>query len=196
MTETVALIFISFAFGTGAGILAQALVNWVRMKGDKLALPPALRPNFKPDDAEVGLLSDEWRTTIQMQMKFNDLIIRFRAIVLSVFVISVGVLFYGHCMDEVSGTDLIVMLAMLLVFWIACLLLDFGYYHQLLLGAVRHAKKFDENKYFRDKGLFGLTERINMEIGLLRTKVIMWLFYLLPASIVFVLVLLKKTGVI
>jgi hypothetical protein len=194
--EAITLFFVPFAVGIGVGILAQATVNWLRMKGERLNLPLIKDPDRRPSESEVGLLSEEWRTTIETQMKFNDLIIRFRGIVLAVFVLSVGFLFHIYSQAEITGQDLIIMLGMVLVFWVACLILDFGYYHQLLLGAVRHAKKFDENKYLRDKGLFGLTEKINMEIGLLRTKVIMWTFYLLPACIVLMLVILCWSKVI
>lgn len=185
-------ILIYLATGFTIGVITQTLVTWANFRKKTITV---VMPE-EPDDPNLDIMANEWRTTIQMQMKFNDLIIRFRAIVLSVFMLSVGALFHSYSTGSIVGIDLTIMLGMLLIFWLACFILDYGYYHQLLLGAVRHARKFDENQFFRSKGLFGLTEQINMEISLLRSKVIMWLFYLFPMIILFTLMVLKETQVI
>jgi hypothetical protein len=185
-------LFIYLLTGFTLGVIVQTAITWSHMRRKQ----PAPVQQGDPGHAELQLLANEWRTTIQMQMKFNDLIIRFRAIVLSVLMLSLLLLVRAYFTGAIVGVDMHIMLAMLFVFWLACFILDYGYYHQLLLGAVRHARKFDDNAFFRSKGLFGLTEQINLEIGLLRSKVVMWLFYLLPMCIISSLFYLMEMRVI
>lgn len=185
-------IFVYIATGFTLGVIAQTVVTWSRFNKKQQEVAPV----DQVDDADMPLVAAEWQTTIETQMKFNDLIIRFRAIVLSVFILSIGSLLYIYGSGSLAAIDLTIMLGMLAIFWIACFILDLGYYHQLLLGSVRHARKFDENEFFRSKGLFGLTEQISMEISLLRTKVTMWVFYLLPIIIICTLMVLKELNLI
>lgn len=93
-------------------------------------------------------LKDEWKTTIETQMHFNDLIIKFRSVVLSVFLTGLGVV-YGFSDKLGENNNLYFILVLAFVFWICCFVLDYFYYQKLLLGAVKHADKFDDNEYFQ-----------------------------------------------
>ena len=69
-------------------------------------------------------LKDEWKTTIETQMHFNDLIIKFRSVVLSVFLTGLGVVF-GLSKKMGSNDNLYFILTIAFVFWICCFLLDY-----------------------------------------------------------------------
>ena len=123
-------------------------------------------------------------------MHFNDLIIKFRSIVLSVFFTGLAVI-YGYS-DKLTDKDkLSFILTLAFVFWICCFLLHYFYYQKLLLGAVKHAEKFDENEFFKKRGLFGLTKRISFEISSFLTKSLIWMFYILPLFVLGILVYKK-----
>lgn len=144
------------------------------------------------EECDMEYLKEEWKTTIETQMHFNDLIIKFRSVVLSVFITGLGVV-YGFS-DKLSINDnLYFVLILAFVFWICCFILDYFYYQKLLLGAVKHAKKFDENEFFKKKGLFGLTKRISYEISGFLTKTLIWLFYLIPLIVLAILAFIKLT---
>ncbi|MCW5908161.1 MAG: hypothetical protein KIS94_09900 [Chitinophagales bacterium] len=132
------------------------------------------------EDCDIEYFVKKWQTTIESQMHFNDLIIRFRSIVLSVFIASLGFI-YGVS-EKLSFTDdtKIKWFFLVIIFWICCFLLDYFYYHQLLLGSIEHSCKFDNNKRFREKGLFGLTKTISIYVNATSSKILIWTFYLLP----------------
>ena len=44
-------------------------------------------------ECDLELLKEEWKVTIQTQMHFNDLIMKYRSIILSVFITSLGVIY-------------------------------------------------------------------------------------------------------
>jgi hypothetical protein len=142
------------------------------------------------EECDMEYLKEEWKTTIETQMHFNDLIIRFRSIVLSVFLTGLGIV-YGFSGKLSTDNNLSFMLILAFVFWLCCFLLDCFYYQKLLIGAVKHANKFDDNEFFRKKGLFGLTKRISFEVSGFKSKMLIWIFYLLPLIILGVLVYLK-----
>lgn len=140
------------------------------------------------EECDIEFLVKEWEVTIQTQMHFNDLIIKFRSIVLSVFIASLGFI-YGiseklDLTEEVRNKFLM----FAVVFWLCCFLLDYFYYHQLLIGSVEHSCKFDNNKKFREKGLFGLTKTINLNISPLISTILVWMFYLLPLIFLFIII--------
>jgi|AntDeeMinimDraft_4_1070355.scaffolds.fasta_scaffold04284_2 hypothetical protein len=174
------------------GALLQSFYTAWKTKKDKKGLEIEQGGEIECEECDMEYLKEEWKTTIEIQMHFNDLIIRFRSIVLSVFLTGLGVV-YGF--SEKFGTDknLLFVLILALVFWVCCFLLDNFYYQKLLIGAVKHAKKFDDNKFFRKKGLFGLTKRISLEVSDFRSKLLIWTFYLLPMIILGILVYLKLT---
>jgi hypothetical protein len=132
------------------------------------------------EECDMDYFKEEWKITIQTQMHFNDLIIKFRSTILSVFIAGLGVIYGLSKKLNLETNDTKLLFGLALIFWICCFLLDYFYYQRLLLGAVEHAKKFDENDYFKSKGFFGLTKRISLEVNSMISKILIWLFYLLP----------------
>lgn len=172
------------------GFILGKLTNWTATNRKKKTVSSQDRYEVECAECDLEHLKDEWRTTIQTQMHFNELIIKFRSIVLSVFVGGLGVV-VGLSTNNLLGHDyLTTILSLALAFWLSCIGLDFCYYQKLLYGSVDHAKKFDENEFFIKKGLFGLTQSISMEITRNESKIIILIFYLLPV-IAFVILLFK-----
>ncbi len=169
------LILISIVSGM-IGALIQTFLSKKTIKKKK-PLP------IKDEEINFELVMEEWKITIQTQMHFNDLIIKFRSIVISVYVTGMG-LIYGFSDILKANEYLQVAVSLAMVFWVSCFLLDYFYYQQLLLGAVSHSHKFDDNKLFQEKGLFGLTREISNGVAKWRTKIFIWLFYLLPMLVV------------
>lgn len=133
------------------GAIVQSVYSvWEsKRKREELKIEKEEEIEFKKID--IDYLKEEWKTTIETQMHFNDLIIKFRSIVLSVFITGLGIAFSFS--DKFSATaDLYFLLTLALAFWICCFLLDYFYYQKLLLGAVRHANKFDNNDISKEKG--------------------------------------------
>lgn len=143
------------------------------------------------EDCDLPYLKDEWQTTIQTQMHFNELIIKFRSIVLSVFVTGLGII-YGISDNIIATNKFNFIIILAFTFWTCCFLLDCFYYQKLLSGAVEHAKKFDNNDFFRKKGLFGLTKRISFELPNFFAKTIIILFYIIPTVVLAIIVYLKQ----
>ncbi len=174
------------------GALLQSFYTaWKTKKAEK-ELEIEQDGEIECEECDMEYLKEEWKTTIETQMHFNDLIIRFRSVVLSVFLTGLGVV-YGFSEKLSTDKNLSFVLILAFVFWICCFLLDYFYYQKLLIGAVKHAKKFDENKFFRKKGLFGLTKRISFEVSDFISKLLIWTFYILPLIILGILVYLKLT---
>ncbi len=194
MLEDIVQAFVYVFAGGFFGALAQDFVKgYRRRRAERERISQELDEIDCPEcDPESCL--EEWKTTITTQMHFNDLIIKFRSIVLSVFIAGLGLIFNAYKNKEIFGLELMVLVSMALVFWIACFILDYFYYHQLLLGAVRHAKKFDDNEHFRKVGMYGLTKRVGLAVGLFQSKLVIWCFYLLPTMAVVGVVLLKQLG--
>lgn len=131
----------------------------------------------------------EWETVIKTQMHFNDLIIKYRTIVFSVFVSLAGALIAlsRSNMTQISSADLNALGILLCAFWFFAFLIDINYYHQLLLASVKHAEKFDSNPY----KIFGLTSTILNSVSVRRSNTMIVFFYfgpLVAATVVFLIV--------
>ena len=169
------------------GALVQGLyTEWKTKRKIKTSDKITENRNIEYEKCDMEHLKDEWKTTIETQMHFNDLIIKFRSVVLSVFLTGLGVVF-GLSKEMDSNGNLCFILTIAFVFWFCCFLLDYFYYQKLLLGAVKHAEKFDENEFFRKKGLFGLTKSISFEISGLLSKALIFIFYILPLMVLVIL---------
>lgn len=137
----------------------------------------------------VPIYQKEWRTIIETQMHFNDLIIRFRAIVLTAMITLAGasvVLQQAATIDKSSSITVVVLLLFL---WFTAFLMDFAYYHRLLLGSVAQAMKFDNSELAKKLGLFGLTTCIREMVHPPASKCMVGLFYFIPALSLFYLLL-------
>ena len=155
----------------------QAIVSKRRNLEPTNKLPPQLPSLTKSEDIMMKYYIEEWKTIIQTQMHFNDLIIRFRSISLTTFVSFVGAIFIVQKSANIATEDLVAMAAIALVFWVAVGILDYFYYLRLLLGSVTQALKFDQSEHFKKYGLFGITTTINNHIHPPTSKVLIFFYY-------------------
>lgn len=135
-------------------------------------------------DAEkvlVPIYQKEWRTIIETQMHFNDLIIRFRAIVLTAMITLAGASVVLQQAEKIDKSSSITVVVLLLFLWFTAFVMDFSYYHRLLLGSVAQAMKFDNSELAKKAGLFGLTTCIKEAVHPPASKIMVGLFYLIPA---------------
>jgi hypothetical protein len=146
------------------------------------------REKFVYDEKYKEYLLEEWKITVQTQMHFNDLIIKFRSIVLSVFIGALGIIF--GLVEKFNLSNKLANKAFLfaITFWLCCALLDYFYYNRLLIGSVRHARKFDTNTELKKIGLFGLTETISFHVSEMASKILILSFYLIPLILLLVVI--------
>ncbi len=178
----------------GAFIGAIGYVKFQKFKNHRKAKEEAILSanRIECEQCDMEALTKEWEVTIKTQMHFNDLIIRFRSIVLSVFIAALGFIYGVTKQLGLTNGDFMLLISLAFVFWLCSFLLDYFYYHKLLIGSVNHAMKFDENDFFKKKGLFGLTKRINFEIEANTAKMLIWSFYLMPIVSVLAILMYKK----
>jgi hypothetical protein len=140
-------------------------------------------------DAKVFL--DQWKTIIDVQMHFNEIILRMRTTGISV-VIAV----YGAAAISISqfpSKSLLVFgrlihpSAAILLFGLFLLVgifaMDYLYYYRLLVASVEMGEAFDQRmggREFSGVRLFGLTTLISSRVTRWRARLTLWLFYGLP----------------
>jgi hypothetical protein len=141
----------------------------------------------------LGILLKEWRTGLDTQMHFNELIIRNRTLV-----ITIGTGFIGALADatKLALDETTVFFASLAVsiFFVITFLIDFFYYYQMLKGAVEFTAEIDAYikahppPGLKNVPLFGLTEKITKEVeggaealGCV-SGFLIWVYYGLPFS--------------
>jgi hypothetical protein len=122
----------------------------------------------------------EWNTVIQTQMHFNDLIIKFRSVALTTYVALIGGAIAVSRVLSLPLETFIFLLFLPAGFWASAFLLDYFYYHKLLLGSVAQARKFDNWKYAEVNGFFGLTKCISQHIRGPTSKQLVRLYYTIP----------------
>lgn len=143
---------------------------------------PEVPPIPKPEEGLlIQIYQTEWKSIIETQMHFNDLIIRFRSIVLTVLIALVGTCIALNANEKIDEELLPVLLSFALVFWVTAFVLDRYYYHRLLLGSVNQAMKFDESQLGKKYGLFGLTTCIANAVHPPTSNILISIFYGLPA---------------
>ncbi|MFI5201134.1 MAG: hypothetical protein ACHQNE_01945 [Candidatus Kapaibacterium sp.] len=178
----VAIAAIFFAVGYLIGRMKRTGKD---LKADAI---PETAWNATLDPTLLNAYIEEWKQTIATQMHFNDLIIRFRTIVLTAFSTIIGALAViattfssvpsaGHTAPSFSGVYWI-----LFSLWGVAYMVDACYYHRLLIGSVAHAMKFDKNAKLRSAGLFGLTSRIGEEVRPGWSYFLIFIFYAAPAA--------------
>lgn len=191
------LIYVTLiVIGIFIGVISYVKVKTWQQKRKKAREEIENAERIECEECDMDSLTKEWEVTIQTQMHFNDLIIKFRSIVLSVFIASLGFIYGFTKQLGLTNSDFILLMILAFVFWICSFLLDYFYYHKLLMGSVNHAKKFDENHFFIKKGLFGLSKRISYEIEPIAAKLLIWLFYLIPIVGVLLILLYKNFTII
>ena len=158
--------------------------------------------NEKPTK-ETELILEEWKTVIQTQMHFNDMIMKMRttgvSIVLAVFGAAAYSLQYDELYLTIHGSSFHASVLVIL-FGLGMLVgvfgLDYFYYYKMLLGAVNRGEEIDEaykNRQVDNTKIFGMTTMIREAIGKRgKSKYFVWLFY----GLVFVLGILFIVGIL
>jgi hypothetical protein len=138
----------------------------------------------------MELLLQEWKQVTDMQMHFNDMIIRMRTLAVSVVISVFGAagLAIGQFQDRfirIAGEEIhvaAIVVAFGLVLWLTIFTVDYGYYYKLLIGAVRRGWQIDDAfrtvKLFDGVHLFGAARLISEAIGPTgASKYFVWVFY-------------------
>lgn len=144
-------------------------------------IPDSVQTLSEEEKNVVNCHLEEWKIIIQTQMHFNDLIIRFRSLILTAFITLIGATLALQKTERIEGNQVIEFLFLVLILWGTAFVLDFFYYHRLLLGSVAQALKFDNSDLAKRLGLFGLTTCISNVVHPPASKVMVILFYGLPA---------------
>ncbi len=152
-----------------------------RRDGPVNEIPRDVPTLSESEEKLVLIYQQEWKTVIETQMHFNDLIIRFRAIVLTAMITLAGASVVLQQADKIEKSSSIMVVSFLLALWITAFVMDYFYYHRLLLGSVAQAMKFDNSELAKKAGLFGLTTCIKEAVHPPASKVMVGLFYLIPA---------------
>ena len=143
---------------------------------------------------ETSLILEEWKTVIQTQMHFNDMIMKMRttgvSIVLAVFGAAAYSLQYDKLILTISNYSFhasVLVVAFGLGMLVGVFGLDYFYYYKMLLGAVKRGYEIDEaykDRPVDNTKIFGMTTMIRDEIGKPgKSKLFIGLFY----GLVFVL---------
>jgi len=137
---------------------------------------------------EMRLILEEWKTVVQTQMHFNDMIMRIRttgvSIVLAVFGAAAYSLQFDKLYLRVSGFNFHAAVPIVLFglgMLSGVLILDYCYYYKMLLGAVKRGYEIDEaykNRKINGMKMYGMTTLIRKEIGPAgRSKWYIFIFY-------------------
>lgn len=126
---------------------------------------------------KLKLLIEEWKTVIQTQMHFNDMLMKMRtaaiSVVVAVFAAAAAII--GQFPDsyiEIFGRQAHISILVIIfgiALWMGIFIMDYFYYYKMLLGAVKRGYEFDnafsEVRMYGDLGPFGLSSKIRDEIG-------------------------------
>ena len=82
--------------------------------------------------------------------------------------------------EKIDKEQLHLFFSILIVLWGTAFVMDFFYYHRLLLGSVAQAMKFDKSELGKRLGLFGLTTCISRVVHPPASKIMVGLFYGIP----------------
>ena len=130
---------------------------------------------------------EEWKTVIETQMHFNEMIMKMRTTTVSVVIGIFGAAAYSlqynifiptfDFLGLKHASFFIILLGLGML--IGIFFLDYFYYFKLLLGAVERGKEIDHD--YKDKDgfkIFGMTTLISEKMGNPdTTKYFIWFFY-------------------
>jgi hypothetical protein len=156
-------------------------------RGQSIQFPPPLPsgPLIATETLKlVEFYQKEWQVVIDTQMHFNDLIIKFRTLTLTTFAALVGAALTVSKIATLTTVEMALLLAIPGVFWLTAALLDYFYYHRLLLGAVAQAAKFDSSRWLAELGMFGMTKSIQTHISPRASHSLLISYYALPLFVV------------
>jgi hypothetical protein len=146
-------------------------------------LPQQLPKLSESHERIIRIYLQEWQVIIETQMHFNELIIKFRSITLTTFGTLIGAAIAVTKLTVLKADDLYLILFIIATLWLTAFILDFFYYHRLLLGAVQQALKFDNAEKLKFFGLFGLTSSISDYVHPPSSKLLILLYYFVPGLI-------------
>lgn len=133
------------------------------------------------------LILDEWKTVIDTQMHFNEMIMKMRttsvSVILAVFSAAAYSLQYDvmipiYYVGEKHVAFFIVLFGLVMLF--AIFILDYFYYFKMLLGAVERGYQIDksyEERLIDESKMFGMTSLIRDKIGKASTSKYLILLY-------------------
>lgn len=141
---------------------------------------------------EIKIILEEWKTVINTQMHFNEMIMRARTTGVSVVVAVYGAaaLAYGQYPERFITmgnigfhvSTAIIVFGLLLLIGIFCI--DRFYYFRLLLGAVERGEEIDKafnNRIIGGTTIFGLSTSISKKVTRTRATICLVVFYGLPS---------------
>lgn len=137
---------------------------------------------------ETRLILEEWKTVIQTQMHFNDMLMRMRTTGVSIALAVFGAAAYSLQYDKlylrignISFHASVLIIAFGLGMLVGVFCLDYFYYYKMLLGAVQRADEIDQA--YKDRlvdgcKIFGMSTMIRNSIGKPgKSKYFIWVFY-------------------
>jgi len=137
---------------------------------------------------ETRLILEEWKTVIQTQMHFNDMIMKMRTTAVSVVLAVFGAAAYSLQYDKlylrignVSFHASVLIIAFGLGMLVGVFCLDYFYYYKMLLGAVQRG--YDIDQAYKDRlvdgcKIFGMSTKIRDSLGKPgKSKYFIWIFY-------------------
>lgn len=149
---------------------------------------------------KTKLILEEWKTVIETQMHFNDMLMRLRTTG-----ISIVLAFFGAASISLQYSQLylnftyfsfhaaVLIIASGLVLLSSIFVLDYFYYYKMLLGAVERGYQIDKTyneKPLNELKMFGMSTEISKAIGKPHdSKYYVWAFYcfVLAFGIVFII---------
>ena len=156
------------------------------------------------DDLEkTKLVIEEWKIVIDVQMHFNDMLMRLRTTG-----ISIVLAFFGAASISLQYSQIylifkyfsfhasVLIIASGLVLLTSVFVLDYFYYYKMLIGAVKRGYQIDQmfkQKPLDDLKMFGMSTMISQAIGKPnKSKYYVWAFYgfVLVFGIVFIISIL------
>ena len=140
---------------------------------------------------ETKIILEEWKTVVQTQMHFNEMIMRARTTGVSVVMAVYGAaaLAYGQypskllkiCGLEYHVSAAIILFGIVLLFSI--FFIDFSYFYKMLLASVERGEQIDkayENRRIDGTRLFGMTTIISKKVSRTRSILCLIIFYGCP----------------
>ncbi|QDI89212.1 hypothetical protein Nisw_06590 [Candidatus Nitrosopumilus sp. SW] len=161
----------------------------------------------KTGTSDIPNIMKEWEIVIKTQMHFNDLLIKVRTATLSVVLAIFGAAGYSLASNEINPLKIeaigwtfhpsILIICSGIIILLTMFRIDYGYYFQMLKGAVSKGYEFDDEfekleKEFGRK-YFGMSRMISKAIGKPeKSRNFVKGFYIIPiiSGIVFLLAVL------
>lgn len=131
-------------------------------------------PNIENFKDEMEFLKEEFKLSVDVQMHFNDMLMKMRTLVITFIITIFGAAAYllkerihvKIINYQIHPSAFIVLFGVILS--IGVFVMDYFYYYKMLIGAVNRSydikTKFDEN-YRNDYELFNLPYKIRDAIG-------------------------------